>query len=86
MRKPSGMLTKSWVARIREINMMLPDFPLDFDDTQKLRPEDMTDILKFGIPNKWKAKMEEAGFIPADHTPTEFVEFCDRLESTEQML
>jgi hypothetical protein len=30
--------------------------------------------------------MIEAGFIPAHHQPTEFVEFCERLESEEQML
>jgi hypothetical protein len=65
---------------------MLPDFPPDFDESQKLRSEDLIDILEYGIPNKWKAKMVEAGFVPADHSPTEFVEFCERLESAEQML
>jgi hypothetical protein len=85
-RKASGMLTRQWVARIWEINLMLPDFPPDFDKSQKLRSEDLIDILEFGIPNKWKAKMVEAGFVPADHSPTEFVEFCERLESAEQML
>jgi hypothetical protein len=85
-RKASGMLTRQWVARIREINLMLPDFPPDFDDSQKLRSDDLIDILEYGIPTKWKAKMVETGFVPADHTPTEFVEFCERLESAEQML
>jgi hypothetical protein len=85
-RKVSGTLTRQWVARLREINLMLPEFPPDFDDSQKLRPEDVSDILEYGIPTKWKAKMVESGFIPADHSPTEFVEFCERLESAEQML
>jgi hypothetical protein len=85
-RKASGTLTRQWVARLREINLMLPDFPPDFDESQKLRPEDVNDILEYGIPTKWKAKMVETGFVPADHSPTEFVEFCERLESAEQML
>ena len=85
-RKVSGTLTRQWVARLREINLMLPEFPPDFDESQKLRPEDVIDILEYGIPTKWKAKMVETGFIPADHSPTEFVEFCERLESAEQML
>jgi hypothetical protein len=46
----------------------------------------ITEILKFNIPQKWKAKMVEAGFVPANHRPTEIVEFCARLESAEQML
>jgi hypothetical protein len=85
-RKSSEMLTRRWVARIQEINMMLPEFPPDFDDTQKMRAEDVTEVLEYGIPQKWKAKMVETGFVPADHHPTEFVEFCERLESSEQML
>jgi hypothetical protein len=85
-RKTSDLLTRRWVARIQEINMMLPDFPPDFDNTQMMRPEDVTEVLEFGIPHKWKAKMVETGFVPADHQPTEFVEFCERLESSEQML
>jgi hypothetical protein len=85
-RKASDMLTRHWVARIREINLMFPDFPPDFDDSQMLRTDDLIDILEFGIPNAWKAKMVEAGFVPADHSPAEFVEFCERLESAEQML
>jgi hypothetical protein len=85
-RKVPSILTRQWVARLREINLMLPEFPPDFDEAQKLRPEDVTDILEYGIPHKWKAKMVEMGFRPADHTPAEFVEFCERLESAEQML
>jgi hypothetical protein len=84
--KSSEMLTRCWVARIQEINMMLPEFPPDFDDTPKMRSEDVTEVLEYGIPQKWKTKMVETGFVPADHHPTEFVEFCERLESSEQML
>jgi hypothetical protein len=85
-RKDNETLTRRWVARIQEINMMLPEFPPDFDDTQKMRSEDVLEVLEYGIPQKWKAKMVETGFVPADHQPTEFVEFCERMESSEQML
>jgi hypothetical protein len=85
-RKMSGTLTRHWVARIQEIIMMLPDFPPDFNTHQMMRPEDIAEILEYGIPQMWKAKMVEVGFIPADHHPTEFVEFCERLESVEQMM
>jgi hypothetical protein len=66
--------------------MMLPEFPPDFDSTQMMRSEDVIEVLEYGIPHKWKAKMVETGFVPADHQPPEFVEFCERLESSEQML
>ena len=85
-RKTSETPARNWVARLQEINMMLPDFPPDFNQSQMMRPEDVTEILEFGIPKSWKAKMVENGFVPADHHPTEFVEFCERLESAEQML
>ena len=85
-RKTSEMLTRRWVARITEINMMLPEFPPDFTKDQMMRPEDITDVLEYGIPQIWKAKMVETGFVPVNHQPTEFVEFCERLESAEQML
>jgi hypothetical protein len=85
-RKTNDLLTRRWVARIQEINMMLPEFPPEFSQEQKLRSEDLIEILEYGIPNTWKAKMVELGFIPADHTPTEFVECCEKFESAEQML
>ena len=85
-RKTNDLLTRRWVARIQEINMMLPEFPPDFSKEQELRSEDLIEILEYGIPNTWKAKMVELGFIPADHTPTEFVECCEKFESAEQML
>jgi len=85
-RKTNEMLTRRWVARIQEINMMLPEFPPEFSQEQKLRSEDLIEILEYGIPNTWKAKMVEQGFIPADHTPAEFVECCEKFESAEQML
>jgi hypothetical protein len=67
--KASGTLTQQqWVARIWEINLMLPDFPPDFDDSQKLRDDDLIDILEYGIPTKWKAKMVETGFVPTSYS------------------
>jgi len=85
-RKSNDILTRRWVARLQEINMMLEEFPPDYSKEQMLRPEDTMEVLEYGIPNKWKAEMIKAGFVPASHTSTEFVEFCERQESSEQML
>jgi hypothetical protein len=85
-RKTNELKTRRWVARIQEINMMLPEFPPEYSEEQKLRSEDLIEILEYGIPNTWKAKMVELGFIPADHTPIEFIECCEKFESAEQML
>ena len=37
-------------------------------------------------PEILESQMVDDGFIPADHHPTEFVEFCMWLESVKQML
>jgi hypothetical protein len=75
--KTGNLLMRCWVARIQEINMMLPEFPPDFDNTQMMWPKDVTKIVEYGIPQKWKAKMVKMGFVPADHQPTELFEFYE---------
>ena len=40
------------------------------------------DILEYGMPASWKSVMLVQGFNASEKTPTEFIEFCERLEMT----
>jgi hypothetical protein len=82
MRKPREMTTREFAARLTELNDYLNEFP-PFGQDQILEPDELIDILEFGVPNSWQRNMVMHGFDPMNHTPTEFVEFCERHEFTE---
>ena len=56
-----------------------------FGQDQSLDDDDIMEILEFDIPAFWQKDMIYQGFNPSEHTATEFVEFCKRLEFTEAM-
>ena len=41
------------------------------------------DIAEFAIPTRWQKLMILHGFDPINSTPSEFIEFCERLEYAE---
>jgi hypothetical protein len=80
-RKPADMTVNEYFTAIQRINCEeLPLLPPQFDDTQCLTDEELTEIIYFGIPNSWKMEMVKQGFDPLEHTLAEFREFCQRLE------
>ncbi len=83
LRKPFKMAMQTFVARVNEINKYLDSFP-PFHDDQKLSEEDLLELLEFGLPKSWQNQMTLQGFVPSDKTMAEFLEFCDRLEMTEE--
>jgi hypothetical protein len=82
MRKPQNVTTREFVARVVEINGMLADFP-PFNTNQSLPDEELLDIFEFGIPANWQKHMIKLGFDPLQHTTSEFIDFCQRMEWTE---
>ena len=82
MRKPRDMKTRAYVARVNEINAYLRLFP-PFDPDQELPDDKLMDIFEYSIPNTWQKQATIQGFDIMQHTPSEFVEFCERLESVE---
>jgi hypothetical protein len=82
MRKKPDISIRTYVARVNEINAMLDEFPPHFAN-QALPEDEILDILEFGIPATWQKIMTVQGFDPQAHTIQEFVEFCERLEFTE---
>ena len=85
LRKPQSMRTRDFVARVNELDSYLELFP-PFGQQQR-QPEDvLKDIFEFGVPNRWQNYMTLQGFDPLEHTVSEFVEFCERLELTEDTI
>ncbi len=82
MRKPLSVTTRLFVARVNELNTHSSDFP-PFNDDQALPQDETMDILEFAIPSRWRNQATSQGFDVMIHTPTEFVEFCERIELAE---
>ena len=85
MRKPREMKMRTYRNRVIELNNYLVMFPSNFNDAQKIDEEEIVDILEFGTPNKWQYEMVRMGFDSATATSQELVEFCERLEFTEDL-
>jgi hypothetical protein len=79
------MSTRTWTAQLQEINQMLSEFPPSFSNTQKISDEDFVEVIGYGIPHSWRATMAEQGFVPFNHTLTEIVEFCNKMEYAKEM-
>ena len=82
LRKPRDLTTRDYVARVCEINNLLASFP-GADENSKLPEDELLDILEFGMPNSWQRAMTLQDFDPVEHTVSEFVSFCERLEATD---
>jgi hypothetical protein len=79
------MSTRTWTARLQEINQMLSEFPPTFSNIQMISDEDFVEAIEYGIPHSSGTKMAEQGFVPVNHTLTEIVEFCNKMEYAEEM-
>jgi hypothetical protein len=77
--KPEDMPIGTYVARIRELNGYLEDFP-PFAPGQSLSEADLVELVERGLPNSWTEQMADQGFDPIEHTLTDLVAFCERAE------
>jgi hypothetical protein len=82
LRKPIGMKIRNFMSRLVEINEYLKLFP-PYGENQKLPMDEVLEIAEFASPSKWRKAMNMHGFEATLHTPSEFVEFCERLEFSE---
>jgi len=84
MRKPHGMTTRQYVNHLQRINetelIALPPFK---GRNASFSEEEFKEIILFGIPNSWKKDMDKFDFDPYEHTVKELVEFCERMEASD---
>ena len=75
MRKQYDCTIREFNACLHKLNSYLPDFPPG-GANQQLPPDDLSEILKFSMPNKWHSHMVMHNFVPSKHTLIEVVEFA----------
>ena len=83
--KPKEVSTRVYCARFAELNKYLESFPPYKGSTQCLPPDEVLEHLEFAIPNSWQNQMVLQGFNTLEHTPEEFVDFCERLEVSKEI-
>ena len=81
-RKPVSMTMRAYMARLTEINEKLTRFP-PFAANQALPNEELLDIGEYGIPNAWQREMIRQDYDPIENTVSDLVNFCERMERTE---
>eukprot|EP00957_Ditylum_brightwellii_P202067 15328438-Ditylum_brightwellii.AAC.1 len=64
--------------RVEQVPQGFPDH--NGNPTQPLNPDELMDILEFGVPASWRREFTVQGFDSVDQGLCKFVEFCTRLE------
>jgi hypothetical protein len=84
MRKPRKLKMREFMARVEELNHDLRYFPA-YVAGARLLEDELLDIYEYGVPSNWQKQFLLQGFDPIEHTKQEFLEFCERLEATEDI-
>ena len=84
IRKPVEMKIREYLTRFMELNKYLEQFP-PFDEEQNLPDDEVMEHAEFAIPNSWQNQMVMHNFNTVENSMADFIEFCERLEFTENM-
>ncbi len=82
--KPHTTSIRKYAARLKEINGYLNNF-LPHQLNQAIPMDELLEILQFAITVSWQHQMTHHGIDPSQQTIAPFVQFCECLESTEQV-
>ena len=85
VRKPPTMNIRAYYARYQELNRYLDQFPPFGNRSQMLPTDEVMEHMEFAIPHSWQKQMILQGFNTVEHTMDEFLEFCERLETAEDI-
>ena len=84
LRKNRDSTIREFNSRLLELNAYLSEFP-PYGTNQTLVDDDLMEVLEFAIPNTWQSTMVVQGFTPSEHSTSELVDFCERLEFIENL-
>jgi hypothetical protein len=85
-RKPKEMSTKAFYSHLIRINNEeLPNIPPSFDKSQRLKEDDLIDIILNSIPTRWSVEFERIDFDPTEKSIEELLQQCKRMESIDSM-
>lgn len=83
MRKPAEWSMRKFMARIVEINGKLKEFPPFGGDAQALPNDEILDLGEYATPNTWQREMIRQDYDPMANSVNDLVNFCERMERTE---
>ncbi len=69
---------------LAEINGCFNNFPLH-QANQAIAVDELLGILEFVIPVSWQHPMTHHGIDPSQQMILQFMQFCERLESTKNV-
>ena len=84
VRKPRDIDVRTYVGLLTEMNANLAFFP-DASEDDKLKEDEMVEILESSMPSSWHQQMIIQGFDPAEHSLHDLMDFCERLQVSEQL-
>ena len=84
-RKPHDMKVRTFVNHIKRINNEELRILPPFKESNRLSEEDVIDIITNALPRRWLKEMDRMDFDPMDKSINELVDFCQRMESSEEM-
>jgi hypothetical protein len=77
------MKVRTYYQHLVRVNQdELPALP-PFGRSQHLLDDEIIDILCYGTPKSWSREMDRQGFDPLTLTPTQVVDFLERIEQSE---
>lgn len=83
-RKPVDMTIRDFFTRFQQLNLeLLPQFPPFNRNGQVLNNDEVIDIIVSAVPRSWTKEMDRQGFDPITNPLTDVIDFCERIESTE---
>ena len=82
--KPRGCKIREYVSRLHELNSLLAKFP-PCDENQRFSDQELSEILEHSLPTSWQRQMTVQGISSTQHSVLEIVEFCERLETLEEL-
>ena len=82
MRKPRSMTTRQTVAAIGRINNALPLFP-GAHESDKFTEDELLQIIEWMVPQEFRTKFEEKGYIPSDFDRKQFLEEAEIIEQAQ---
>ena len=82
--KPCDTKIRDFICKINKIVDYLKKLPI-FGYNQGLPEDDIIELVKLFLPREWQKELIIQEFYSATQGLTEFVNFCERLETSEEI-
>jgi hypothetical protein len=85
IKKNKELSFRKTVSAVGRLNNCLSFFP-GGSNTDKFNKTDVVELLECSIPQSWKAKFDQDGYIPTQHSKERLITECEAIECNEPKL